>query len=62
MKIVYTYYKNSNTGELKFKQEFKETKINFPDNFYDKNHKETNSDLTGYVQISEKHFKKLEKK
>ena len=58
MKTEYTFYKNSNTGELIMKQHFYDTQIqNIPDYFYDINKKKIlNPDLTGFVIISEKKF------
>jgi hypothetical protein len=54
-----TYYKNSNTGELIKKQHFYEISFDAPDCFYNYKGKaiETHS-LIGFVEISEKKFKK----
>lgn len=64
MEVTYTCYKNSNTGELIKKQSFTECKINFPDNYYDVRGQviETIVDLTGFVEISFKKFKRESKK
>ena len=63
MKTTLTYYKNSNTGQLIMKQSFSETKIKFPDYYYDKNRKRIDApDLTGFVEISEKKFNRESKK
>jgi len=57
MTTTYTYYKNSNTGEILMKQHFSDTSIKFPDYFYDWNKKSIDTpDLTGFVEISEKTF------
>ena len=62
MKTIYTYYKNSNTSDLIMSQEFIETSIKFPINWYRNKTLSTEVDLTGYVKISEKHFKRLIRK
>ncbi len=58
MKTTYTYYKNSNTGELIKKQSFSEIPYKQPDYYYNhRNHIiEEKVDLAGYVQITEKKF------
>ena len=60
----YTYYKNSNTGELVFSQEFLETSITgIPTYFYNSERKSIDTpDLKGFVKISEKTFNRLSKK
>jgi len=63
MKTVYTYYKNSNTGELIMKQEFTESRINFPKNFYNYSGKSIEEqNLIGFVEVSEKKFNRECKK
>lgn len=63
METKYKYYKNSNTGELIIKQSFENTHIRFPDNFYNANHREIkNPDLTGFVEIGEKKFRRESKR
>jgi len=64
MKTTITYYKNSNTGELLFTQEFTETEITgIPVYFFDANRKSTDRrDLKGFVKISEKKFNRETKK
>ncbi|MBP9793311.1 MAG: hypothetical protein KBC56_04865 [Flavobacterium sp.] len=64
MKTILTYYKNSNTSELLFTQEFTETDIKgIPVYFYDKNRKKIEpNDLKGFVKISEKKFNRETKK
>jgi len=65
MKTLLTYLKNSNTGDIIIKQEFTETSITgIPIYYYTSDSKTEiiNPDLTGYVKISEKHFKRLIKK
>ncbi len=62
MEIIYTYYKNSNTGEIIMKQQFRNTSLKLPDYFYDWNKKSIDTpDLTGFVEISEKKFNKESK-
>lgn len=57
MKITYTYYKNSNTGEILKRQHFSDISFKCPDYFYDWNKKSIDTpDLTGFVEISEKTF------
>jgi hypothetical protein len=64
MKTEYTFFKNSNTGELIFRQRFLETNItNIPDYFYDKNRKSIDrQDLNGFVEISERKFDRYSKR
>jgi hypothetical protein len=64
MKTTYTYYKNSNTGELiKKVQHISEYIKNIPDSFYDAFGKSVeNPNLTGFVEISEKKFNRESKK
>lgn len=64
MKVELTYFKNSNTGELIFRQRFSETDITeIPDFFYDKNRKSIDrQDLNGFVEISEKKFNRESKR
>lgn len=59
METIYTYYKNSNTGEIVFKQHFKSISFKCDDYFYDWDRKSIEKpDLTGFVEISEKKFRK----
>ena len=62
MKTVYTYYKNSNTGDVIKSQEFTETKIKFPVYYYRNKQPIDTPDLTGYVKISEKKYNRLVRK
>jgi len=64
MKVELTYFKNSNTGELIFRQRFSEISITgIPDYFYDKNRKSIDrQDLNGFVEISEKKFNRESKR
>ena len=60
MKTITTYFKNSNTGELIKKQEYTETRIDFPISYYNIHGKELDSDSSiehGFVEISEKKWK-----
>ena len=60
MTVIYTYWKNSNTGDIIEKQEFTDTIIKGIPIYYYRNHKNIgNPDLTGYVEIKEKKAKKL---
>jgi hypothetical protein len=58
------YYKNSNTGEMKVKQYWTETQIkNMPTYYYDiLGNKIEDSNLVGFVPISEKKFLKEREK
>jgi hypothetical protein len=59
MKTIYTFYKNSNTGEIVMKQHFSGISFKSPDYFYDWNNKSIDTpDLKGFVEISEKKFNK----
>lgn len=60
MNVRYSFYKNSNTGELIKKQSFEGTKINFPDAYYksDGTPFKDKPNLTGFVPISEKKFER----
>ena len=59
MKVIYKYYKNSNTGEIIMKQIFSETNIKIPEYYYNWNRREINKpDLTGFVEISREKFDK----
>jgi len=65
MKTIYKYYKNSNTGEVMKSQEFTETKIKgTPTYFYGLDGKGIgeNLDTNGFVEISEKKWKRLKRK
>jgi len=65
MKVIYKYYKNSNTGFLMKTQEFIETPIKgIPVYFYNLNGEKIgeNLDLDGFVEISEKKFKRVQRK
>ena len=65
MKAIYKYYKNSNTGEVMKSQEFTETKIKrIPTYFYGLDGKciGENLDINGFVEISEKKWKRLKRK
>ena len=56
MKTIYTYWKSSNNSDVILKQEFTETKINFPICYY-RNGKEIKvNDLKGYVEIKKKKY------
>lgn len=58
MTTKYTYYKNSNSGELFFTQEFKGERISGI-YFYDKNGIPVEQkSLEGFVTVSEKKFKR----
>jgi len=61
MKTIYTYFKNSNTGEIVMQQKFIETPIKFPIHYYVLNEKGKNEsiedfDPTGFVEISKKKY------
>lgn len=59
MKTTYTFYKNSNTGEIVKKQHFSEISFYSPDYYYNwESEIIDNPDLTGFVEISEKKFNK----
>jgi hypothetical protein len=64
MPAEYTYYKNSNTGEIVMKQSFHGYSFEVPDHFYDYQKKliGEDCDLTGFVEISEKRFNREAKK
>jgi hypothetical protein len=63
MKTTYTYYKNSNTGELLMRQHFSEISFKCRDFFYNGNRKSIDDpDLTGFVEISEKKFNRESKR
>ena len=65
MKTIYTYYKNSNTGELMMTQEFTETRITeIPVFFYGLDGKKLgeNLDTVGFVEISEKKWEREKRK
>jgi len=65
MKTIYKYYKNSNTGEVMKSQEFTETRITgIPIYFYALDGSRIGEDLdtTGFVEISEKKWKRLRRK
>ena len=65
MKTIYTYYKNSNTGELMKSQEFTELHITgIPIYFYGLNGDKIgeNLDTTGFVPISEKNWNRYKRK
>ncbi len=60
MTVLYTYLKNSNTGDIITKQEFTDTIIKGIPSYYYRNHNRIiNPDLTGYIEIKEKRAKKL---
>ncbi|KKL49073.1 hypothetical protein LCGC14_2319130 [marine sediment metagenome] len=60
MTFLYTYLKNSNTGDIIKKQEFSDLIIKGNTIFYYRNHNRIiNPDLTGYIEIKEKRAKKL---
>ena len=62
MVTTYTYYKNSNTGEIVMKQSFSELSFKTPDYFYDWEKKSIDTpNLIGFVVISEKKFNKIAK-
>ena len=59
MTTEYKFYKNSNTGEVIMRQIFSCDTIDFPDCFYDRNkEKILLANLTGFVEIKEKTFKR----
>jgi hypothetical protein len=59
MITTYTFYKNSNTGEILMKQVFSDISFKCPDYFYNWNKKQIDTpNLTGFVEISEKKFNK----
>jgi hypothetical protein len=59
MKITYIYYKNSNTGKLIVRQIFSSDYFKSPDLFYDHKKKGIgNPSLEGFVEITEKKFKR----
>jgi len=61
MTTEYKYYKNSNTGEVILRQIFTSDLMNFPDCFYDRYRKRMPNELvnlTGFVEIKEKTFKR----
>jgi len=63
MAAVYTYFKNSNTGHIVFRQSFVGISFKCPDYYYDINKQQIETvDLTGYVEISEKTFNRIAKK
>lgn len=63
MKTNYTYLKNSNTGDIILKQEFTDTIITGIPFFYYKKHIRIDTpNLSGYVEISEKTYKRLMRK
>ena len=60
MTVLYTYLKNSNTGDIILKQEFTNTAIKgIPIHYYRNKQIIENPDLTGYVKINEKKAKRL---
>ena len=63
MKIIYKYYKNSNTGDIIKSQEFTETKIkNIPVYFYRNGREIAYVDMDGYVEISERKYNRILRK
>ena len=57
MRTIYTYYKNSNTGQLIKEQRFEDISFVCPVFQYDCNGKQINPvDLAGFVRISEQKF------
>ena len=65
MKIIYKYYKNSNTGEVIKSKKFTETGITgMPVYFYNLQGEliGENLDVTGFVEMSEKKYNRLERK
>lgn len=63
MTTHYSYYKNSNTGELIKKVTRTGTPIKWPDYFYDiKGNKLIEPNLDGFVKISEKKWNRLKRK
>lgn len=62
MVTTYKYFKNSNTGDIIMSQEFTETNIKFPINYYRNNLSIDTPDLTGYVEISEKKYNRIKRK
>ena len=63
MKTILTYYKNSNTNEIVMSQEFTEIQITGIPIYYYRNNKQIEKpDMSGYVKISEKHYKRIQRK
>jgi len=63
MTTHYSYYKNSNTGELIKKVTRTESPIKWPDYFYDiRGHELVEPSLVGFVEISEKKWNRLKRK
>lgn len=64
MKVIYKYWKNSNNGDLIMSQSFTETKITGIPTYYYRNKQQIgeNLELIGYVEISEKKYKRELKK
>ena len=59
MTVIYTYWKNSNTSDVIKRQEFTDTQITgIPIYYYRDSKHIKNPDLTGYVEIKEKKYKK----
>ncbi len=55
MKTIYTFYKNSNTGEIVMKQHFSGISFKSPDYFYDWNNKSIGDLAKFQTQIKNKH-------
>ena len=62
MVTTYKYLKNSNSGDVITTQEFTETEIDFPINYYRNNQSIETPDLTGYIEISEKKYNRIKRK
>ena len=61
MTTEYKFYKNSNTGQLIKEQIFSSKILKFPNYFYDRNGNRILTkyvNLTGFVEIKEKKFKR----
>ena len=63
MTTIRKYLKHSNTGDIILSQEFKDTGIKgIPIHYYRYNKSIDTPDLTGYVEISDKTYKRLMRK
>lgn len=68
MKTIYKYWKNSNTDDIIMSQEFTETEIDFPIEYYRPNPNTGTvlniniPDMIGYVEISEKKYNRIKRK
>ena len=62
MVTQYKYYKNSNTNDIIMSQEYSETNIDFPIDYYRNNQNIGIPNLIGYVEISEKKYNRIKRK